>query len=87
MAEEISEFINSPQNAILLELNAHIEYDKLLAWGIEAISEGGVVSLSLFSLVVSCLYILDSLLCTGRAPRAHRTSLKALHGWEISIWD
>jgi hypothetical protein len=47
-AEDIVEFINTPENALLLQHDAHQEYDGLFSWGIEAVSgSDGVVSLIL----------------------------------------
>ena len=44
-AEDVVEFINTPENALLLQHDAHREYDMLFAWGIEAVSDSdGTVS-------------------------------------------
>jgi hypothetical protein len=44
-AEDIVGFINTPENALLLQHDAHQEYDNLFAWGIEAVSgSDGIVS-------------------------------------------
>ena len=45
MAEDIIAFINSPENALLLQHDAHLEYDKRFAWGIEVVTgSDGIVS-------------------------------------------
>jgi hypothetical protein len=36
---DIIEFINAPENALLLQHDAHQDYDKRFAWGIEAVDE------------------------------------------------
>ena len=52
MAKEVVDFINSPDNAMLLEHNAHQEYDKQFAWGVEAITtDDGLVSYKFASLL------------------------------------
>ena len=44
-ADVIIDMINAPENALLLQHDAHQEYDKQFAWGIEALSESdGTVS-------------------------------------------
>jgi hypothetical protein len=36
-AGDVVKFINSPENAILLQHDVHQDYDKRFAWGIEAV--------------------------------------------------
>jgi hypothetical protein len=44
-AENVVGFINAPENALLLQHDAHQEYDNLFSWGIEAVSDSdGIVS-------------------------------------------
>jgi hypothetical protein len=35
-AEDVAEYVNAPENALLLQHDAHDYYDKRFAWGIEA---------------------------------------------------
>lgn len=43
LTDEVSKNINDPCNAFNAETNAHDTYDKL-AWGIEAVKDGGQVN-------------------------------------------
>jgi hypothetical protein len=51
-AKEVVDFINSPDNAMLLEHNAHQEFNKQFAWGVEAVTtDDGLVSYKFASLL------------------------------------
>ena len=51
-AKEVVDLINSPDNAMLLEHNAHQEFNKQFAWGVEAVTtDDGLVSYKFASLL------------------------------------
>jgi hypothetical protein len=78
-AEEISDFINSPENAIILQHDAHQDYDKRLAWGIEAVSVSGVVSLLSLSFVVRHTSVFNCLRITTMPVSFAHTALDLSH--------
>jgi hypothetical protein len=62
-AKEVVDFINTPENVLLLQHDAHQEYYKDFAWGIEAVCEDdSTVSFQFRAIVNSHLLYIDSLL-------------------------
>lgn len=80
-AKEVADFINTPDNVLLLQHDAHQEYYKDFAWGIEAVCEGdNTVSFQFRPIVNSHLLHIDSLLHSVCLFRSDVQLDKTWHG-------